>query len=627
MEVDGVLPGDELGEIIGPMLPAQAWSNGKPVLDATNVTQYLENNPNTDLYKHKPWRRTFVVLNQGDGREYTFDSDGDGYQEYMPFAFWGSNSGNRYPPVVGADGLIYANGLWQKTGDSQGKVMGWLFGTKYLSVIGGQGAIAEPQALSAGGTMIYRNLCCDRVGDLFDIRADGERTQSLWSYDLDARAPGYDEMWTILPGWPRLHGWYKGTTDSINGVYHNHGDQNPLIPYDGKLFVHRSNAIIAFGYGTNLGKQPLLTIQAAPENTNVLSSTAVRTALEAEVQKILSAGLLRPGYYNSGQFNITRELVNYFENPGETLYTLTLAYPHLSTSLKAQVVTYLQNYFDTYFDSEMYATTGWANGVAREAMPIPPDLITSLQETTPSVRAGAWSWIYPPQNVYAMWKYAQLVPGDALTAYNLAKSKIQVPVSDMATTDFLLQRPYEHNAYMAGYIGFLNLQDLVGMSAQDSALRTQVTNELNRLLSLRWQIFSKDSYWGPDNFSYRKHLDIARNFMYLVPELGDYYRQNISARVNDAVSEYETVAPYWFVTRYEGVIGEGALSNLYNAWGMYLAKALIQDAPYAELAQYIDAPAFERGDLYYIHKLVLALQADGASTFASVDLQMETCGH
>lgn len=613
MEMDGILPGAPNGTLIGSVLDPQPWSNGKQVIDVSNILEYTENNPNLDSATHKPWRRTFVILNQSDGNEYTIDTDLDGSREYMPFAYWGTNSGNRYPPIIGNDSLIYGNNPWQKSGDSQGKVMGWLFGSKYMSIAGGQAAIAEPQAISGGGSLIYRNLCCDRVGDFFDTRANGVRSQTLWTYinDLTEQAPGYDEMWTIIEGLPRLQGWYKGASSSINGIYHNHGDQNPIIPYQGKLFVHRSNAIIAYGSGTRYGKQPLLTIQPASPNTNQLSAQQISTELEDEITKLIAAGNLRPGYYNSGQFGITRELTDYFENPGETMYTLALAYPYLSGSLQSQVKNYLNGYFDEYFDSEMYARVGWSGGAAREAMPIPDDLLPAFAASGPSVRAGAWSWIYPPQNFYAMWKYAQISPENTLIAYNLAKNSIQVPVPNLPTEDYFLQRPYELNAYLAGYIGFLNLQDLAGMSQQDSQLRTQVTNELNRLLNLRWQTFSKDSYWGINNFSYRKHLDIARNFMYLVPELGDYFRQNIGSRVDEAMNEYEYIAPYWFVTRYEGVIGEGVMSNLYNSWAMFTAKALIQQAPFSELAQYIDAPAFERGDLYYIQKLALALQANG----------------
>jgi hypothetical protein len=621
MERETMLAGAPNGTLLGPILNPQPWSHGNPVMDASVVAQYLENNPNQDPYKNKPWRRTFVVLNQNNGTEYTYDSDGDGYPEYMPYAYWGTNSGNRYPPIVGSDGTIYANNFYEKSGDSQGRVMGWDFGTPFVSVVGGQAAVAEPQALSGGGSLIYRDLCCDRVGGYFDINNNAIQPQSVWSYDLSDQAPGYDETWTIVPGWPRLQGWYQAGTNSINSAYHNHGDQNPIIPYDGKLFVHRSNAILAFGKEAPLGKLPLLTEQSAPSVVSVPSSSELRQRLESEVQKILDAGRLKPGYYNSGQFNITRELVDYFDNPGETVYTLAIAYPHLSAGMQAQVRSYLQGYFADYFDPVMYSSTGWVDGTAREAMPVPPDVVAGFANNPARQRAGSWSWQYPPYNFYAMWKYAQILPDQARRAYDLAKTKLEIPVphppqQNISETDWFLQRPYEHNAYIVGYMGFLNLQDLAGMSQQDSQLRTQVQNELNRLLALRWQIFTKDSYWGISNFNYRKHLDIARNFMYLVPELGDAYRQNILSRVSGAVDEYQTIAPYWFVTRYESVIGEGAMSNLYNSWAMFQAQALILDKPYAELARYVDVPAFERGDLYYIQKLVLTLNAPGSSLSA-----------
>jgi outer membrane protein assembly factor BamB len=624
MERETMMANAANGTLVGPVLAAQPWSNGYPVLDASVIAQYYENNPTPDLFKHKYWRRTFIVLNQSNGTEYNYDSDGDGRAEYMPYGYWGTNSGNRYPPLVSQDGTLYANNFYEKTGDPQGRVMGWNFGTPFVSVIGGQGALAEPQAISGGGSLIYRNLCCDRVGDYFDIYRDGTRPRSLWSYDLSEKAPGYDETWTIVPGWPRLRGWYQAGTGSINAAYHNHGDQNPIIPYDGKLFVHRSNTILAFGAGTSLGKLPLLTKAAVSDNVSIPSATEVRQTLESEVQKILDAGRLKPGYYNSGQFNITRELTDYYENPGETVLTLAMAYPHLSSGVQTQVRSYLQGYFADYFDPVMYASTGWQDGVAREAMPVPPDVTSEFVNMPAREGAGSWSWLYPPHNFYALWKYSEIVPEHAQRAYDLAKSKLQVPVpppplQGTTESDWFSQRPYEHNAYLVGYIGFLNLQETAGMTQQDSQLRTQVQNELNRLLSLRWQTFSKDSYWGIDNFHYRKHLDIARNFMYLVPELGDYYRQNIQGQVAGAFAEYETIAPYWFVTRFESVIGEGSMSNLYNSWAMFLAQAMIMDSPYEELARFIDVPAFERGDLYYIQKLVLALEAPGSLQSAVPD--------
>lgn len=606
IERDDLFVGLSDGDLIGSTVSGQTWANGHRVLDITRILQYHEDNPNAQANQHKPWRRVMVMLNADDGSEYTFDTDGDGYDEFIPAGYVGAQSGNRYPPLVGPDNRLYFTNVFQKYYIPQGQVMGWETGTPYVSLVGGQGAVDEPQAISAGGNLIYRNLCCDRVGDWSSIvepRASGQ----LWSYNLSDLAPGYDDRtWEILPGWPRLKGWYSGDSDSINAAYHNHGDQNPIIPYQGRLYVHRSNVIFAFGTGPGPGRLPLVEINAVQEAAPSLSESQLEARLEEEVRRIVDAGHLRPGYYSVAQFQV-RGMSEYFENPGDTIYTLTMAYAHLSPALQAEVRTYLQQEFNTYFDPAMYARIGWSDGAPRENMLLPPEVAADMAGIGPSQQAGpGYAWQYPQHNFYAMWKYAQIFPGQAGTAYDLAKSKLQVPMP--ANSDYLQQQPYEHNAWIAGYIGFLELQDVAGMSGTDSQLRAQVSAELNRLLQLRVALFSKDSYWQDDRY-FKKHIDVARNFIFLVPELGDYLHQNLLAQVQQAVDEYEYVAPYWFVSRYEAAIGEGVMHNLYTYNALFNARAYALHQSQTQLTKYLDVPAFPRGDLFYIQNIVAALEA------------------
>ncbi len=102
---------------------------------------------------------------------------------------------------------------------------------------------------------------------------------------------------------------------------------------------------------------------------------------------------------------------------------------------------------------------------------------------------------------------------------------------------------------------------------------------------------------------------MAANFIYLVPELADYLAQTIAGEVGAAIAEYEYIAPYWFVTRYEAALGEGATANPYTFSALFLAKAYVLNEPRAELSKYLDVPAFARGDLFYIQNLVAALEA------------------
>jgi outer membrane protein assembly factor BamB len=593
---------------IGPRVTInQPWAQGKTVIDYSRLTEYFENNPALDPYLHKPWRREYVVLNASNGNEFTFDSDHDSYAEYAPVFGFSTASGNDYPPVVGQDSLLYFGNLYSS--DGQGRVMGWKVGTQYMVLSGNQGDTGEPQAYSSGGNLIYRSICCDRVGDWFDI-TNTSRNGPVWGYSapLADIAPGYDQMWWFVD--PSFLERLTGNYGNVNGIYHNHGIQNPIVPYQGGLYIHRSNAVIAFGSGPVYGKQPLLQINPTKDNINPPTLDQLKARLESEIQKIIAAGLLKPGYYNAGQFNDTyQQLVDYFDNPGDTLYTLSRAYPYLSPALQQQTQTYLKNEFNTYFDPTMYSHIGWADGAAREALPLPPE-VDAARVNFPKVQgAGSdWSWTYPQYNFYAMWKYATIFPADASRIYDLAKSKLQVP--SPATNDYFTIRPWELNGYIAGYIGFLRLQEVAGKTGVDSQLRTTVSNELNRLEALRASNFSKDTYYTDLSQGYtHRTLNVARNFIMLVPELGDYLHQNALGKMQEAINEYNLVGPYWFVSRYEASIAESASQNLYDYPAMFQAKAYILKEPKSELTKYLDAPAFERGDLFYIQNLIAAIEA------------------
>jgi hypothetical protein len=571
------------------------------------MAQYLESNPVVGPHLHKPWRRFYYIFNAQTGREYSMDLDQDGNAEYAPVDPYLSNSGNPYPPVAGKDGLLYMGNHYESNGIS--RLMGWRMGTPYFVIAPLlPGAGDEPNAFSMGGNLVYRSICCDRVGDWTDTAHPGSNGVA-WSYDLASRAPGYDEKWWFYDAsvLERL----TGNFGTVNGVYHNHGDQNPIVPYQGRLFIHRSNAIIAFGPNAARGKQPLLTVNRVTQTLPTPTTADLQARLGAEIQKMISAGHLRPGYYSGGQFNgVYPELADYFDNPGDTLYTLSIAYPYLASALQQQLKTYLQNEFSAYFNPVMYGSMGWADGAARESMFLPPEVVADMPNYPKSatVQVNAWSWNYPQNNFYAMWKYAQnVVPQNALLIYNLAKSELQVPAGGNA--NLYAQKPWILNGYIAGYTGFLRLQEMAGMTTTDGALRSQVNNELNRLLQLRASSFNKDSYYPTtDNYN-RRTLNIARNFMLLTPELGDYLNQNALTKVQTAMNEYEAVGPYWFVSRYTATVGEGTMQNLYDYPALFQTRAWVLKNSRAELSKYLDVPAFSRGDLFHIQNLVATIQA------------------
>lgn len=97
--------------------------------------------------------------------------------------------------------------------------------------------------------------------------------------------------------------------------------------------------------------------------------------------------------------------------------------------------------------------------------------------------------------------------------------------------------------------------------------------------------------------------------MMIVPELGEYLNTHALARVQEAIDEYEYIAPTWFVSRNEVILNEGAMSPLYNYAAIFQAKAFILEENRDTLSRYLDVPGFAVGDLLYLQNLVAAMEA------------------
>jgi hypothetical protein len=588
------------------------WAAGTRTIDAYRVADYLES---------KPERRTYIVLSRSDGKELTFDSDGDGKTEYAPIPYAGTHSSVRYPPVVGVDGVLYQQtnyfgGDWIASGG----VAGWKFGTQYLSEVeGNRNATDEPMAYSAGGRLIYWDLTCDREAGSFDVTIPLSGDNREWGMF------GYWQLPNLFPGYDEMMGPGKYLDDcnvygSGNGVYGTHGVGRPPIPYRGKLYTHKSNAVIAFGptQGTAV-KLPRADIVSAEGKTPSYSTEALKARLAVEVQAMIDAGHLRPGYLGGSNSDMwlgfqAGFLGQYFHSPGENLYTLIRALPYLPSDLQASTRAYLQKEFQDYPPYEI-AHTGWNTGLQREVNITLPEIQEAMTRFRPSVGIYNEYWDYPQYNFYYLWKYAEAF-GGASEIFTAVKGRREAAPAD----DFLADYPYVHNAYIAGYLGYLRLEALAGQPETEA-----VKAELDRLMRLRAETFSKDSPFPPDGWggSYYE-LNLSRNFIYMVPELAEYLRVNALAKVQAAMAEYERIAPYWFVSRFEATVGEGAFHNLYDVPALFQAKARILLEGRDELVKYLDVPAFARGDLFYIQNLVTLIETSPgpgpSQTFADVPL-------
>jgi len=606
---------------------SQGWPSGLSLLDTQSNSSAVTNTL-SGYFSQRPQMRSHIALNKSNGT----DSD------TIPFLYAGTYSGTVYPMIINPNtNAAYAKNLISGTGGSgiaRGKFMGWKPGNRYLhQAENATWAIDEPQGYAGAGTHAYFVLCCDRAGGTVS-------GTTWWNYGgtmLEQQLPSQGEPNSYDPMWrkygnalERLQSYYKGALDSRNGVYQSHGLQNPLIPYRftnsqgqtvNRLFSHRSNTIIALGTNSSQTFISSVNVNSNPQNTSKTRSTSdLQTILNNEIDKIIDVydanpqnGFLAPGYYNDGT-PVSFFTEYYFINPGDGLLALSRAYNQVSDGgLRSRLSTYLQNYYNKYFSSTPITRLGWTNQ-KRENIAYPPEVVSSMAQIGDSTNGP-----FAMRNFYAFAKYAEIFTSQALSIYNAHRSRLVVPSN--LSDDTLLRYPYTFNDYIAGYYGFLRLQELAGRAQADSALRTQVQNDLNSLLTRRTQGFQKDHPWLGENDNpsgiqintYVRQFNTSRNFLYLTKELGDYMRQNNGSVIGGAVNEYTYLSPFWFSTNNNNAFQEGVQHNLWEREALFSAKAWVQGAGQSELSKYIDAPTFDRGDYFYINNLVTALEAGGGS--------------
>ncbi|MCB1020155.1 MAG: PQQ-binding-like beta-propeller repeat protein [Acidobacteria bacterium] len=619
------------GTTVGPrVLVNGEWARGTAVIDASKpnavgaaktlgVTEYLE---------QRPYRRTYFVLDRQTGVERTYDFDGDGRAEYAPILHSSTHSGTRYPPLVGRDGLLY-----QKTSYLSdeyipgGHIAGWKPDSPYLTLPAkGEGesyywlAEDEPAAYSGQGDVLYYNLCCDRIGGWLDLSKPGDSSNAgdFFTYStghersLREKTPNYRKYWhnpddhnqNAVCGGPE--GCYG--TFGENSPYGWHGNQNPPIPYKGRIYMHRSNAVIAISPRGGRAQKAPAAVVATTQDVHTPSRDELRARLDAEVIKMVDAGHLRPGSINLGLASGTgacgTQMADYFHDPAETIHALMQALPQVSPEVAAKLEAYIRKEMADY-PPYLYEHIGFNAGARRERYPTPPDLAETLANIAPLDQDWTIFEGYErnPFLFYALWEYAKKF-GNAKTLFDASKDYLNTPPGN----DYLMRNPNVFNQYVAGYYGYLQLQALAGY-AQSKTVETQY----HRLLTLRGATFSKDSAYAGDGADgsdpYCRGFNASSNFLYLTPEVAAELRDKRLGQVSEAVKEYQRLAPFWFVSNADEGFGENALAWLHDTHGIFMAKALILQQSYGELARYVDTPGFERGDLFYIQNLAAALAA------------------
>jgi len=370
-----------------------------------------------------------------------------------------------------------------------------------------------------------------------------------------------------------------------------------------------------------------------PQKLPTVPPTYLQDQLALHVQRMIDAGHLAPGLayvsdhyvYDTapdGKTSAYYQFDDYWHNPAETVYTLASALPYLPAGMQAAAKAYLQSEFNSY-PPYTYIHSG-PGGARRELSGLPPSFSLTfpgfsfnpatyyftygVMDYPRENSEGMLGWSFNPYNIYACWKYAQVFPSQAAAIMSQVRNKVRaLPTDD----SYLQQRPHVLNQYIAGYYGYLALQQLAG-EAQSGTVQGYLTTALQKRLT---HLNSVDPL-TLDGWE-------QGGFVYVVPELADYLRTNARSRVEQVFAVWNWAQPYWHIPAAGECFiyldaekvqpwVEGAAQDVYGHWAMFQAAANALKWNRSQLEKYLNGAAVYRGDLYYIQILVATLKANSA---------------
>jgi len=328
----------------------------------------------------------------------------------------------------------------------------------------------------------------------------------------------------------------------------------------------------------------------------LIYASTLKRWLTEHVEEMVDAGHLLPYYAKRGE-NRARW---YFTNPGDTVAALARAYPYVAEDLRPRLAAYLK--------SELSEYPPWSDRLNR-----PGDVGTSRMDfQVPDYR---WDWREPlyrglprVHNVYTVWLYVDATGDEALVRHNWDKIRGL----------YERHRP-DTMVYVGGAsapIGLARLARLVGDEATKTAALGDASKALHALQDLdaiQAPMAARYGFGGrwPGPFVYA-----GFHLLHLTPETARYIREHPQAykHVVDKTAAAIDHWPMWFVsqasafTRYYGE--SHALPPTYSAM-IFPVKALVERANPGQLRIWVDAEDAPRGDLFFIERLVLAIEALG----------------
>ncbi len=358
---------------------------------------------------------------------------------------------------------------------------------------------------------------------------------------------------------------------------------------------------------------------------NISGVDDLKLKLEQEVQKIINSGHLAPfrALYGESQSHF------FWYRPYDVVYTLSLSYPYLNSSLKDGVKNYLRTEMQNYpiwYSNPNYLNSAILNpdeGTKRE-----PDLLPSGLRVR---EYPAWGLRGRPQlfGLYALWLYAQNT-GD----WNYIESNWN------QIKDFYNSYRSETSRYYSSIAGAIGVARMARQKpTPDLNFENSVLSDINTGFSngLNFVQFGRNAesvyLWSSDAVFRARMLEEAYLgfvFLDISPEIGRFMYDNQALRESilgiSNPSEYsltrgEYVFPLWYMVQSpmgSFYFDEGTGNPPDTRAMIFPIHAWIKKDSPSQLRRYLDVPDALIGDFYYIQNLVRTIEAHGQENWCDV---------
>lgn len=349
-----------------------------------------------------------------------------------------------------------------------------------------------------------------------------------------------------------------------------------------------------------------------PKNVNPPAN--LKDKLELEVNKVISAGHLAPFRAMYGE----TEHHYFWYNRFDTVYTLSLAYPYVSSGTQNLIKTYLQSEMSTY---PLWTATYLDPqvGTRREPNPLTAAERGSLKQeynNRPKLFAMYALWLYAYNT--GNWSYIESNWNSIKSFYTTYKSE---------TGSFY--------SSIAGAIGVARMAEQ--KATKDTATRDSVITDINNGLNSgknlsQFTANAENAFkWTGNGWDWTK-VDVAMGFHYLniTPEIGRYMYDDQTLR--NAVlgttsaplytlSYIERKFPTWFMAQspsWNRYFGESTGIPLDTKAIVFPLKAWVQKQNSSQLTRYVDVPDALVGDYYFMQNLTRTIQSYGEECWQDV---------